>query len=265
MHDDKEEAMADELPGYIPVKLLPKDIAELLAFVPVRGWDAIEWRSLLGQLRLISWQLASRKGVKSLTASADTLSESVSLSQASGSPLKGLSEREKKLAGNAILRFYFAQFRNPEGLFLDFRETRFTWKNGALNFRPSGLYVKLDDDFRTGMLDLYRGFYEPDAELLDQALHRMGLLHQDLEPGDVQALKRLLEQHFGSQQRSQTFALSTFRQSFNALFDFFIDKRYSLRSDFVFVGFYLITLYMALESLGQHHDVRTLWKKAMSG
>ncbi|CAN0605043.1 unnamed protein product, partial [Ectocarpus sp. 12 AP-2014] len=42
-----------------------------------------------------------------------------------------------------------------------------------------------------------------------------------------------------------------------------VDKGYSLRSDFVLVGFYLITLYLVLEALGQQHDVKTLWAKEM--
>lgn len=255
--------MVDGLPGYIPGKLIPKDIAELLAFVPTRGWTAIEWRSLLGQLRQISWQLSSGKGVRNLAVSANALSDAVLVQASPESNLSALGKRQKQSSGDAILRFYFAQFKNREGLFLDFREQRFTVKDGIVRFRPNGLHVKLDEDFRLGMLDLYRGFYQPDAALLDQALHRMGLLHDGLESGKVKALKKLLEQHFGSQQRSQAFTLSTFRQSFNALFDFFIDNDYSLRSDFVLVGFYLITLYLVLESLGQAHDVKALWEKEM--
>jgi hypothetical protein len=42
------------------------------------------------------------------------------------------------------------------------------------------------------------------------------------------------------------------------LFAFFIEQDYNLHSDFVFVGFYLITLYLTLEQLGQSHNVRKI-------
>lgn len=255
--------MADGLPGFIPRKLLPKDLLELLAFVPTRGWDAIEWRPLLEQLRRVSWQLASRRGVNQLAVSANALTDALVVQASPGVGLEALGKRQKKSAGDAILRFYFAQFKNPDGLFLDLREPRFISDNGVLHFRPSGLYVTLDDDFRLGMIDLYRGFYAPDPVLLDEALHRMGFLHDALTSAKERELKGLLEKHFGAQQRSQSFSISAFRESFNALFDFFINNGYSLRSDFVLVGFYLITLYLVLESLGQQHDVKALWEQEM--
>jgi hypothetical protein len=256
--------MADTLPGFIPRKLLPKDLLELLAFVPTRGWDAIEWAPLLGQLRRVSWQLASRRGINQLAASANALTDALLVQATSGVGLEKLGKRQKKSAGDAILRFYFAQFKNTNGLFLDLREPRFASDNGVLHFRPSGLYVMLDDDFRLGMIDLYRGFYAPDPVLLDEALHRMGFLHDALTSAKERELKGLLENNFGAQQRSQSFSISAFRESFNALFDLFIDNGCRLRSDFVLVGFYLITLYLVLESLAGQHDVKALWEREMA-
>ena len=46
--------------------------------------------------------------------------------------------------------------------------------------------------------------------------------------------------------------------SFDELFAFFVSHQYKLHSDFVFVGFYLITLYLTLEQLGQSHNVRKI-------
>jgi predicted unusual protein kinase regulating ubiquinone biosynthesis (AarF/ABC1/UbiB family) len=245
--------MLDKLPGFVP-----KDLKQLLAFVPTRGWDAIEWRPLLSQLRRISWQLASQKGVAKLARSAAAQTDALRVGDDDGRDLASLGARQRKAAGDAILRFYFAQWRNPEGLFLDLRGARFAMGDDGLCFHPSGLWVRLEDEFRLGMIDLYRGFYLPDPELLDDALYRMGFLRDDLTAQEADELRALLQAHFGSQQRSQAFAIDTFKASFDALFDFFIDHDYRLRSDFVMVGFYLITLYLVLEELGQHHDVKAL-------
>lgn len=246
--------MLDRLPGFIP-----KDLRQLLTFVPTRGWDAIEWAPLLRQLRQISWQMARNKGVPELSDSAGQLTDALTLSsKAQGSALGELAPRQRKAAGDAILRFYFAQWQNPKGLFLDLRAARFHMHEGQLQFRPSGLWVCLDERFRLGMLDLYRGFYTPDPVLLDAALYRLGFLREDLAPAQADRLRALLARHFGTQQRAQGFCIQDFKVSFDALFAFFIEHDYQLRSDFVMVGFYLITLYLALEELGQRHNVQKL-------
>ena len=75
---------------------------------------------------------------------------------------------------------------------------------------------------------------------------------------EADELRRLLRAHFGAETGAQRFSIAEFRDSFNALFDFFVEHDYRLRSDFVIVGFYLITLYLTLEALGQRHNVREL-------
>ena len=246
--------MLDKLPGFIP-----EDLRQLISFVPSRGWDAIEWRPLLKQLQRISWQLASQRGVKSLSRKTAALTTAVSLDRrAAAQHLSELDSEQRRAAGDAILRFYFAQWRNPTGIFLDLRPSRFGSTDGETRFTPNGLWAQLDEDFRLGMIDLYRGFYSDDAELLDDALWRMGFLREDLDDEAAQRLRDLLQAHFGVQQEAQHFQIDAFRQSFDALFDFFIEHDYRLRSDFVLVGFYLITLYLVLEHLGQAHDVRAL-------
>lgn len=245
--------MLKNIPG------LPNDLKQLLSFVPTRGWDAIEWRPLLRELRRISWQLASQRGVDRLARSLGETSDAVRLGRADSSlDLQSLPARRRKAAGDAILRLYFAQWRNPRGLFLDLRPARFSADEEALYFQPSGLWTQLEDDFRLGMIDLYRGFYSDDADLLDEALWRMGFLREDLSTAEADELRGLLQAHFGADQKAQRFAIDDFRASFDDLFNFFIEHDYRLRADFVMVGFYLITLYLVLEQLGQPHDVRRI-------
>lgn len=250
--------MLNKLPGFVP-----EDLRQLLAFVPGRGWDAIEWRPLLSQLRRISWQLASQKGVSRLARSAGELTDALQLGSTEGLAIDTVAARRRKAVGDAVLRFYFAQWRNPAGMFLDLRVSRFVLADQDLHFLPSGLWVSLDEEFRLGMIDLYRGFYAPDPVLLDNALYRMGFLRDDLSAAEADELRGLLQAHFGSQQRAQLFSIDDFRQSFDALFDFFIEHDYRLRSDFVMVGFYLITLYLTLEALGQRHDVKSLFQREL--
>lgn len=240
--------------------LLPDDLAQLIAFVPTRGWDALEWRPLLRELRRISVQLATRRGVRGLATSTTSLTDAVTLSPASleASELDELNSRQRRAAGDAILRFYFAQWRNPDGLFLDLRPARFRWHRGRLHFAPSGLHARLDETFRTALIDLYRAFYLPDEALLDDALYRLGFLHADLHPADADKLRALLRRHFGGSTSAQRFSIDEFRASFDALFDFFIEHQYRLPTDFVLVGFYLITLYLSLDRLGARHDVASL-------
>ena len=240
--------------------MLPAELRELLAFVPRRGWDAIEWRPLLRQLRSISWQLASRRGVQNL---ADTLAGFTDAVDLDAPPEEAIdpeqaSDAARRRAGDAVLRLYFAQWHNPQGMFLDLRPSRFALADDSLYFLPSGLWSQIDDDFRCGMIDLYLGFYRDDEALLDDALHRMGLLDEDLGDTEADELRGLLRGHFGAETGAQHFSIAEFRDSFNALFDFFIEHDYRLRSDFVIVGFYLITLYLTLEALGQRHNVREL-------
>lgn len=243
--------------------VLPKDLRQLLAFVPTRGWDALEWRPLLKQLRGITWQLTTTRGVKELADSLEGAVTGLSLENNQGSPLSSLSKTEKKRAGDTILRLYFTQFQNPRGLFLDLRTARFEVCAEELRFKGSGLHATLAAEFRLGMVKLYRGFYEHDAELLDEALYEMGFLHEELTDEDADELRGLLQSHFGSQERTQKFSIDTFKKSFDALFDFFIEHGYTLRRDFVLVGFYLITLYLVLEDLGQSHNVQRICQETL--
>jgi hypothetical protein len=248
--------MADRLPGFIP-----EELRQLARFVPRRGWDVIDWKPMLGSLRVVSWRYVSRRGVDELAAStrdvaapvriAKTLSEAVPL---------GDIDKPAALAasGDDILRLYFSQWLVPEGMFIDLRMARFGLDEAGLVFAPNGLWLELQPGFREGMLALYRSFYSSDEQAFDSALRRMGMLQAGLEEGAVEELKQLLHRHFGIDQSAQRFSIDSFKASFDELFSFFVAHDYKLHSDFVYVGFYLITLYLTLEQMGQAHNVREI-------
>lgn len=250
-----------KLPGFVP-----EDLRQLLRFVPMRGWDAVAWRPMLASLRALSWRYASGSGVRSLGESlAPTLTQVRIGTPAEGQhPLIALSHgAQRKAVGDRLLHLYFRQWRLPRGQFIDFRPGRFTYGDGELCFTPNGLWLKVSDEFRTGLLALYRAFYADDEAALEDALRRMGMLREGLDAEAQAALKALLRAHFGIDQGAQRFSIDAFKTSFDELFEFFLDHGYTLQPDFVVLGFNLITLYLTLEQLGQAHNVRGLCLAAL--
>lgn len=241
---------------------VPEDLRQLLRFVPTRGWDAVEWTPLLGTLRKVSWQFVTGSGVRDLAERVDALVPEVDVVRRppeGGEPFDAIGAiKRRKQAGDGLLRLYFAQWLSEEGLFLDLRAPRLAFHDSRLKFVPNGLWIRLRPSFREGMVALYRSFYSDDASAFDAALRQMGMLHEDLSAEAESELKALLHAHFGVDQRSQTFSIDAFKASFDALFEFFIAHDYKMHSDFVFVGFYLITLYLSLERGGQAHNVRRI-------
>jgi predicted unusual protein kinase regulating ubiquinone biosynthesis (AarF/ABC1/UbiB family) len=250
-----------ELPRFIP-----EDLRQLARFVPARGWDAIEWAPLLGAMRKLSWRMASGSGVDGLRRSLAACGPATELGRSTDglTPLADSSDRrQRQRCGDAILHLYFTQWRNDDGLFLDLRPSRFGLDGERVLFAPSGFWIRLRPAFREGMADLYRGFYSGDEETLDSALLATGMARRDLSASARGELMDLLQAHFGIEQKAQHFAIDRFKASFDALFDFFLAHDYKLHSDFVFVGFYLITLYLTLEQGGQAHNVRRSCEQAL--
>lgn len=246
--------MADRLPGFIP-----EELRQLARFVPRRGWDVIDWKPMLGSLRSVSWRYVSRRGVDELAAKTRDVAAPVRIARTlSGvAPLGELDQPDALVArGDDILRLYFSQWLVPRGMFIDLRMARFGFDDAGLLFAPNGLWLELRPAFREGMLALYRSFYSSDERAFDSALRQMGMLQEGLDKSAAGELKQLLHRHFGVDQRAQRFSIDSFKASFDELFEFFVTHDYKLHSDFVFVGFYLITLYLTLEQLGQAHDVR---------
>ena len=230
-------------------------------FIPTSGWDVIDWKPMLGSMRTVSWRYVSRRGVNQLANQTRQVASSVSLVGDLGSAtrLADIEDaRQLRQSGDDILRLYFSQWLVPSGIFIDLRLARFAVDDAGLLFNPNGLWIELRSDFREGMTALYRSFYSSDDNAFDQALRQMGMLREDLSPEAAAELKTLLFNHFGIEQRSQRFSIDEFKASFDELFAFFVSHDYKLHSDFVFVGFYLITLYLTLEQLGQSHNVRKI-------
>lgn len=250
-----------QLPAFIP-----DELRQLARFVPLSGWDAIEWKPMLGSLRSVSWRFVTGSGVNKLSVITDNVVPSITFVDAldDADPLSDIvAEPRLRRIGDDILRLYFAQWLAADGLFLDLRASRFGVDDGELLYAPNGLWIQLRPDFREGMLALYRSFYSADDDAFEDALRQMGLLRPGLSKAAEGELKELLHSHFGIEQSAQRFSIDTFKTSFDNLFEFFIANDYKLHSDFVWVGFYLITLYLTLEQTGQAHDVRLICSEVL--
>ncbi len=255
--------MTTRIPGF-----LPRELRELVRFVPRRGWDVVDWKPLLASLRQVAWRYLSDNGVEALSASTARVCQRPLLTRSlQGATALAAVDDPASLRryGDDILRLYFAQWLVSDGLFIDLRSTRFGVIDSQLAYAPSGLWVKLRPEFRGGMLALYRSFYSDDEGAFDAALRQMGLLKAGLEPAAQAELKTLLNSHFGIDQRVQRFSIDGFKASFDALFAFFTAHDYKLHSDFVWVGFYLITLYLTLEQGGEAHDTRAICAEVLLG
>lgn len=76
----------------------------------------------------------------------------------------------------------------------------------------------------------------------------------------IDELKSLFYAHFGPGDQSIVkFKVSQFSESFYELFHFFVTNKVELEKDFIFLGIYLVTLYMHLEDLGESCDVRAVF------
>ncbi len=250
-----------KLPGFVP-----EELRQLARFVPTTGWDAIEWRPMLAAMRTVSWQFMTGRGVRKLrratqeTVSAVTLTDDLY----EAVPLEDVNQKKRlRRLGDDILHLYFGQWLVEEGLFLDLRSARFAVRDDELLYEPNGLWIRLRPEFREGMVALYRSFYSADDAAFESALKKMGMLKPGLSQAAETELKELLHAHFGVEQSAQVFRIDAFKESFDELFAFFIANDYKLHSDFVFVGFYLITLYLTLEQGGQPHDTRRICSEVM--
>ena len=249
------------LPGFVP-----EELRQLARFVPTTGWDAIEWRPMLSAMRSVSWQFMTGRGVRDLrrvtreTVTAVTLTDDLYDAE----PLEDVEDAGRLQAlGDDILHLYFGQWLVDEGLFLDLRAARFGVQDDGLLYQPNGLWIRLRSEFREGMVALYRSFYSDDDSAFEDALRQMGMLKPGLSKSAESELKELLHAHFGVDQSAQVFRIDEFKASFDELFEFFIANDYKLHSDFVFVGFYLITLYLTLEQGGQPHDTQSICSEVM--
>jgi hypothetical protein len=269
------------------LNLVPRILAEILAHVPTVAAQTFQWRELLSRSRPLfgRWNqptpsLEDLNRLKTLflpksiqvVAPGPLASQFSTLDPAHDAMLVNTttltsSPELAKEAGNRLLLLYFMQLHQRAPLFLDLRERHFRWdpQEESLLWRPNNLWIELEDGFVTALLQLYRGFYRGDPQLVKECLPQLGLINPaHPKQAEQQAeLLTLLRDQFGEGAEAPVqFKLSEFNHSFIKLFDHFIHYKVRLHSDFIFLGLYLITLYEHLEKLGVPLDVKSAYLEA---
>jgi hypothetical protein len=251
-------------------KTLPASLRELTGYMSPAAFQVIPWRGLVG----IAKQLA-RGGDKQIDTTqlrqrlqshfGDRLKLVDQIPAAANLQMESWPTTRREEFGHLLLELYFTQLTQPEGLFVDLRAQQFGYDGDQYLWQPH-FALQLASDFRQGLIDLYKGFYQPNPNLFDQALAALGLLDPNWSESQKADLKELLEAHFGSSTQTKTvFAINDFRQSFHALFQFFKNQEVTIAPDFLTVGCYLVTLYLALDPLAIPLDVNQVVQKTLLG
>jgi predicted unusual protein kinase regulating ubiquinone biosynthesis (AarF/ABC1/UbiB family) len=161
-------------------------------------------------------------------------------------------DSKKKQFGQDLLHLYFWQIFGFDTCFLDLRDARFTSQTDQqIAWRPTGLYHRFAPEFMVAVRQLYRGFYLDNQELVTKSARDLGLITADFTAEQTKSLLDLLQSHFGDgRTRDVLFTLEDFTHSFDKLFSFLKQNKVQIGSDFLFLGVYLVTLYISLSKVG---------------
>lgn len=239
--------------------LLPKFLKDVLQHIPTLALKSVNWSEVLRELGPMIMRLGQPdldpKHVETLRdLKISNLNLLTRLDEEQS--LSKLSHDELTARGEKILEVYFSQLKNPYGLNLDLRTKHFKFEQNQLNWAPNNTWYQLSDDFRQALIQIYQGFYSKQDDLFTQGLETIGL-SKNLNAERKIKLKALFYEHFGpGEQENVKFDILQFQNSFYELFHFFVENKVELHKDFIFVGIYLVTLYLHLQELDVELNVR---------
>jgi predicted unusual protein kinase regulating ubiquinone biosynthesis (AarF/ABC1/UbiB family) len=239
---------------------IPAAYRDLLDFISPSAFNVIDWKNAIADLaRVSSGALLGSDGKDAMKEEVQRcLTENVLLST-----VKGTSQIDAAVLGNKILETYFAQFRSEKGVFLDLRLKNFSMEGDLCNFEPTDLIYRFSDDFRQGMLLTYDGFYRDNEARLKFGMQKTGLLPMEASHELFEETRDLLFKHFDTaDEHPIAFDLGKFRTSFHDLFMHLKKHDIQLPADFLFLGFYLVTLYQSLQELNESYLVKTCYLNA---
>ena len=158
--------------------------------------------------------------------------------------VRDLSEKDRKDFGAMVLKIYFAQIFATHKTILDLRSSAF---NGTKEWAPKPVFYQWSNEFRSGLQDLYRGFYKGDDDVFQKGLVALNLKRAESVIGG----------HFGTgEQDAVVFSLQHLKDSLHRVFISCKASKSRLHPDFFALGVYLLCLYENLEALGCPLDVR---------
>ena len=244
------------------VNFLPDVLKELVKHVPTLMFELIDWTELGKEVPKMTSRIFKKEGFDDFFQNQkEFLSKSgISISNSPFSSAKTAIPSQK--LGEDILKIYFAQIYSPHGLALDLRIHHMESSNEGNVFHPTTLWTKVDPAFQLGLIHMYRGFYLQDDSQLELGLVETGLLKPYWENETKEELKQLLKSHFGnSLEQDMIFRLDHFNASFLKLARFLIANKVKISHDFMYLGIYLVSLYIGLETIKTPLPVSRIFKE----
>lgn len=241
----------------ILMRILPGVLKELSKHVPTVLFKTVEWSELASELPKISRRIIQKEGYDDLYQSHKLLLDPYNVIL-TNEPLIRASIQKDKWAAELWLTIYFAQIFSPDGLFIDLRSLHFHDERPLLKWHPTGFWTKFNEDFRTGLLKVYEGFYLDNDALYFEGLEEIGLLRKEFSPEDKEELALLFRKHFGAG-INQEFKLDHFKDSIIRMSEFMLNKKVKISKDFLYLGIYLVTLYSSLEETGAELPVKQIY------
>jgi len=236
----------------------PAFLKDILPYISPRVFDLMDIPIVALNMGKLSYQYVFSKGVKSLSKRLEPLLPKTICFDENA---KEVITKEEQ--GEAILELYFSQILSKEQVFLDLRPSRFQVERGKIKWVPNGLYCHFKNDFQQGLIDLYTGFYHDDDVLYERGLQAIGLIQETDSKDQRDQIKSIFKEHFGDHdQTSVKFEMKHFVDSFHQIFDHIFTEKKKLSDDFVYLGIYLVTLYLHLEKINRPLDVRASFERA---
>ncbi len=244
------------------VKFLPDILKELVKHVPALMFELLDWSDLGKEIPKMTGRLIRKEGFEEFCQKqSDFLSNFGIKISGQNFPTMKTAIPSPKL-GEEILKLYFAQLFSPHGVALDLRIHQFESSDSKLIFHPSSLWATFDHEFRNGLIQMYQGFYLQDDSLLELGLMQTGLLKPYWSPETRNELKSLLKSHFGnSLEEGMIFSMNHFNTSFPKIARFLITNKVKISHNFLFLGIYLVSLYLALENIRSPLPVSKIFKE----
>lgn len=172
---------------------------------------------------------------------------------------KDLSFSEADM-GNFALRVYFYQIFSSNKFSLDLRRSRFNFSDNW-EFKGELMVGRFSKKFISSLRTTYDGYYSGDDVLLKRGLMNLGLMKVKWSENDKQEFLCLVKNHFGSDNNViSKFRMSEMIHSFTQIFEFIRDRKVKLSKDFIMLGVYLTSLYMALDSVDGEVDPHNSYK-----
>ena len=236
----------------------PGFLKEILPYISPRIFDLMDIPMVAMNMGKLSYQYLFSKGVSDIKDNLkENLPEGISFDELAGEP------KSKKEIGEALLELYFYQVLSGKKIFIDLRPSCFEKMNGGVKWTPNGLHCQLDNSFQMGLSQLYQGFYEDDYALYERGLFAIGLLNDQDSEDTKKEMMSIFNNHFGEgDQESVKFEMKHFTDSFHQVFDKIFYQQKRLSEDFVYLGIYLVTLYLHLEKLDTPLNVRKAFTAA---